>query len=122
MREPCRLIIDAAGDGDIDAIVSAEVIQEILHRFSASGRRDVGSAMAATTLDLFAPILPITDDIMRRMPGLYLEYPDLTARDRVHVATCFSVGIDLIVSPDRGFDQVADLQRLDPMDAPSALL
>ena len=122
MREPCRLIIDAAGDGDIDAIVSAEVIQEILHRFSASGRRDVGSAMAATTLDLFAPILPITDDIMRRMPGLYLEYPDLTARDLVHVATCFSVGIDLIVSPDRGFDQVADLQRLDPMDAPSALL
>lgn len=78
--------------------------------------------MAATTLDLFAPVLPVTDGVMRRMPELFLEYPDMTARDLVHVATCLSVGIDLIVSPDRGFDQVTDLKRLDPMDAPRALL
>ena len=122
LREPCRVLIDAVGDGSLDATVSAEVVQEILHRFSASGRRDIGSAMAATTLDLFAPVLPVTDGVMRRMSELFLEYPDMAARDLVHVATCLSVGIDLIVSPDRGFDHVADLQRLDPADAPRALL
>ena len=122
MRAPCRDLIEAVVDGRLDAAVSVEVVQEIFHRFSSSGRREVGVAMAEAALDLFAPVLPITDRIMRRMPGLFAEYHDLSARDLVHVATCLEVGIDVIVSPDRGFDAVAGLQRLDPTDAPGALL
>lgn len=122
MRQPCRELIDAVVDGRLDATVSVEVVQEILHRFSSSGRREVGVAMAESALDLFAPVLPITDRIMRRMPPLFAEYEDLSARDLVHVATCREVGIDVIVSPDRGFDQIEGLQRIDPADASVALL
>lgn len=122
MRQSSRDLIDAVVNGRLDATVSAEVVQEILHRFSASGRRDVGTAMAEATLDLFAPVLPITDRIMRRMPTLFTEYGDLSARDLVHVATCREVGIEIIVSPDRGFDQIEGLERLDPTEAPASLL
>jgi predicted nucleic acid-binding protein len=122
MQRPSRELIDAVADGRLDATVSAEVVQEILHRFSASGRRDIGTAMAEATLDLFSPVLPITDRIMRRMPTLFAEYEELSARDLVHVAACREVGIEIIVSPDRGFDQVEGLQRLDPTEALNALL
>ena len=122
MRQPSRDLVDAVVGGRLDASVSAEVVQEILHRFSASGRRDIGAAMAEATLDLFAPVLPITDRIMRHMPALFAEYETMSARDLVHVATCREVGIEIIVSPDRGFDQVEGLQRVDLADAGAALM
>ena len=59
---------------------------------------------------------------MRAMPDLFLEYPALTARDLVHVATCRVHGIDLIISPDRGFDGIGGITRIDPADAPGSLL
>ena len=42
------------------------------------------------------------------------EISGLSARDVVHVATCVHEGITEIVSPDRGFDQVAEVRRIDP--------
>ncbi len=44
--------------------------------------------------------------------------PDLAARDLLHVATCLQEGIGEIVSPDRGFDRVAEIRRIDPASRP----
>jgi predicted nucleic acid-binding protein len=72
--------------------------------------------MAAATLDAFAPVLPITHEVMRRMPALVERYSQLAARDLVHVATCLTFGIATVVSTDRGFDDVEQLARIDPAD------
>ncbi|MDP8970784.1 MAG: type II toxin-antitoxin system VapC family toxin [Actinomycetota bacterium] len=103
--------------GGVDAVTSAEVIREILHRFTGIEHRRIGIAMARHALDLFAPVLPITHEIMGRMPSLVQRYPRLAARDLVHVATCAEAGIESIVSPDRAFDTVDGLRRIDPGDA-----
>jgi Predicted nucleic acid-binding protein, contains PIN domain len=116
LRDPCGRIIAGIGDGDIDAVTSAEVIQEILHRHLSVRRSKVARAQAIEALDLFAPVLPITHALMRRVPDLALRYPSLDARDLVHVATCIHEGITKIISPDRGFDQVAEVRRIDPAD------
>ena len=115
LRDPCGRIIAGIGDGDIDAVTSAEVIQEILHRFVSVRRAEHGRTQAIEALDLFAPVLPITHALRRRVPDLAARYPSLDARDLVHVATCIHEGITTIVSPDRGFDQVAEVRRIDPM-------
>jgi predicted nucleic acid-binding protein len=70
--------------------------------------------MAGQVMDVFAPVLPVTHSVMRRLPQLVARYPRLSARDLIHVATCISEGIDTIVSPDRGFDEVHEIRRLDP--------
>jgi len=114
LRDPCRRIIDGIGDGSIDAVTSVEVIQEILHRFLAIGRYEQGATLAERTQDLMAPVLPITHALMRRVPPLADRYPSLAARDLVHVATCIHEGITEIISPDRGFDLVAEVRRIDP--------
>lgn len=114
LRAPCQALLARAAAGDLDAVTSVEVVQEILHRFGTPDHRDVGAAMARHTLDLFSPLLVLTEATMRRMPGLFTAYPQLAARDLVHVATCLEAGIQTIVSPDRGFDAVDELRRTDP--------
>jgi predicted nucleic acid-binding protein len=115
MRDACRRIIDRISDGSLDAATSAEVIQEILHRFLSIGRPESGATLVERTQDLMAPVLPITHALMRRVPLLAGRYPFLAARDVVHIATCIHEGITDIITPDRGFDQVTELRRIDPM-------
>jgi len=114
LREPCVRVIEEVRDGRIEATISAEVVQEILHRFVAIRRAELGVLLARDALDLFSPVLAITHAVMDRMPGLIGRYPALAARDLVHVATCLEYGIDEIVSPDRGFDAVGEIRRIAP--------
>jgi predicted nucleic acid-binding protein len=114
LREPSRRVLSRIGTGELDGVISVEVIQEILHRFSSIRRRDVGEAQARDAMDFFAPVLPITHALMRRVPDLAARYPSLAARDLIHVATCVHEGITEIISPDRGFDGVAEVRRIDP--------
>ena len=114
LREPSRRVLSRIGTGELDGVISVEVVQEILHRFSSVRRRDVGEAQARDAMDFFAPVLPVTHALMRRVPDLAARYPSLAARDLVHVATCIHEGITEIISPDRGFDGVAEIRRIDP--------
>ena len=116
LREACRAIMIRIGDGQLEAVTSAEVVQEIVHRFMSIKRPEFGIEIARVTMDAFAPVLPITHALMRRVPDLAVRYPHLSARDLVHLATCIQEGIPEIVTPDRGFDHLAELRRIDPAD------
>lgn len=121
LREPCRRVMLAIGSGALTAVTSVEVVQELLHRFIAIRRVDIGRQLASDAMDTFAPVLPISHAVMRRVPDLAARYPSLGARDLVHVATCVHEGIAEIVSPDRAFDQVAEVRRLDPVELAAQL-
>ena len=114
LREPCRTIVDGIGRRSIAAVTSIEVVQEILHRYLSIGRAAGGIALAEETMGLFAPVLPITHALMRRIPDLAGRYPALSARDLIHVATCIHEGITEILSSDRGFDAVQEVRRIPP--------
>ena len=116
LREASVRVVRAVRDGGLDGVISAEVVQEILHRFVAIRRPELGARIARDALDLFGPVLPITHAVMDRMPRLVETYPLLAARDLVHVATCLENGIGIIVSPDRGLDSVTEIRRLEPAD------
>ncbi len=116
LRDPCARILDLIKQGDLDGVTSIEVVQEIAHRFLSVRRPEIAARLATDVLDLFAPVLPITHALMRRLPDLIALYPSLASRDLVHVATCLHEGITAIISPDRAFDQVAELRRIDPTE------
>lgn len=116
LRRPCRELLERVATGDVRAVTSVEVVQEILHRFRPSSVSDVGQRMARAALELFAPVLPITHRTMERALALaaLAEHDRLSSRDLVHAALCQEEGIAVIVSPDRGFDAVEGLIRADP--------
>jgi len=117
LRDPCRAIVAKVAAGELEATTSAELVQEILHRFIAIRRPAAGIAIARDVLAAFRPVLPVTHGIVERLPELVERYPNLSARDLVHVATCLEAGITTIVTPDRGFDAVAGINRLAPEEA-----
>jgi predicted nucleic acid-binding protein len=43
-------------------------------------------------------------------------HPELDVADCVHAATALNRGLDAILSPDRAFDSVSGLERVDPAD------
>jgi hypothetical protein len=117
LRANCVHILDRVRTGDLDAVISAEVVQEIVHRYLSREEPETGREMAAHALDMFAPVIPVTHAAMRRVVDLLERYRTVRARDLVHVATCLEEGIDTIVSPDRHFDDIREITRIAPDDA-----
>jgi predicted nucleic acid-binding protein len=116
LRNPSLRILNLVRHGELDGVTSTEVVQEIAHRFMSLRRPEIARQLVADVLDLFAPVIPVTHALMRRLPDLVALYPSLASRDLVHVATCLHEGITAIISPDRGFDVVVGLRRIDPSE------
>ena len=93
-------------------VSDAEVLQEILHRYVAIGRRDAIQPAFEALLSVVDDVLPVTIETMQRARDLVLGAAALSARDAVHVAVMQQYGIDEILSFDRGFDAVPGVTRL----------
>jgi uncharacterized protein len=117
LKKPCQAVLARVAAGQLDATTSAEIVQEILHRYVAIRRHEIGVGIARGALALIRPVLPLSDGAVRRALDLVEKYPQLSARDVIHVATCLDAGITTIVSPDTGFDQVSEVRRIDPIAA-----
>jgi predicted nucleic acid-binding protein len=107
--EARRLLERAIGDGET-LVTDAEVLQEVLHRYSAIDRRDaIGPAFDAI-LGVVDEVFPVERDDVERARRL-LGSTALSARDAVHVAIMRRRGISRILTFDRGFDAIAGIQR-----------
>jgi len=106
-----RLLERAVVDSD-KLVTSAEVFQEILHRYTAIGRRDAiqpsWDLLAAVTDEVLAIDLADAD----RARAIVLERQTLSARDALHVAVMERHGVTRILSFDAGFDTLPGLTRL----------
>jgi predicted nucleic acid-binding protein len=105
------LVARITADGSA-VVSSAEVLQEILHRYSALERvEEADHAFAAldTFVDRMFPLEP--EDVVRAC-RIRRVYPTLQARDCTHLATMERYGISRIASYDRGFDAVPGVERL----------
>lgn len=93
-------------------VTDAEVLQEILHRYSAINRRqDIQIAFDAV-LRVVDEVLPVDRSAAERAKQIVLSYHRLSARDAVHVAIMEQHGIERILSFDTGFDGLPGVTRL----------
>ena len=113
-RQPCVQLVLAVAEGEIEAATDVEVIQEIVYRFHAIRRRPDGLKLAEDFLSLMENVLPVVRQDVARSLELQRAYPFLPPRDALHVAVMLGAGLEQIVSADRHFDRVKEVQRLDP--------
>lgn len=93
-------------------VTDTKVFQEILHRYSAIGRRDAIQPAFDALRGVVDNVLPIDESDVVRAKDLLATHPALTARDAIHAAVMEHHTISEILSFDRGFDAVAGIQRL----------
>jgi len=115
LQEPCREVLRLAARHPRAFWTSAEVLQELLHRYLAMGRWASGRVVfdEFTTL-MRGRIESVLPQDVAAAAGLAGPPPGLQARDLLHLAVMRRVGADTLVSADRGFDRAPGVQRLDP--------
>lgn len=115
-REPCRAILAGMRNRRLHVESGVEMVQEFVHlraraRCPADAVTQARRVMAACHR---------VHDFTRRELDVALEllgaHPTLRPRDAVHAATALNHGIDAVLSADRHFDVIPEIERIDPAD------
>jgi len=113
-RDPCLRVLEAVAAGEADGRTSPAVLEEVwyIERSGRAGRLD---GLAARAYAVFTPLLTVTDEAFRL--ALALRASRLGPADRLHVGTCRSHGIEVVLSADSAYSGLRGMRRVDPLDA-----
>jgi predicted nucleic acid-binding protein len=106
-----RRLQDAIAAGE-RLVTSAEVLQEILHRYVAIDRRDAIQPAFDALLGVVDDVVDVGRKDVERARELVLGMARLSARDALHAAVMERKGIARIMSFDAGFDSLPGITRL----------
>ncbi len=115
-RSPCLDALDRIIRESLKAVVSSEIHQEILHRYLSIGLPDQAREISIKLETIIPATLPVTLADVHRVRKLAERYPVLKARDLIHAAVMLENGLTRILSTDRHFDQLVEIERIDPSD------
>ena len=111
-KEAARRALEEAVAAGESLCTNAEVLQEILHRYTAIGRRENMDPAFDALLAIVDVVYPIERADVDRARRLLRTSPTLSARDAVHVAVMQGRDIDRILSFDSGFDGIPGIVRV----------
>jgi uncharacterized protein len=111
-KADAQRLLERCVSDDERLVTDAFVLQEILHRYAAIGRRDAIAAAFEALLGVVDEVFPIELRDVERARDVLLASPRLSARDALHVAVMERQKIPTILTFDAGFDGVPGLTRL----------
>lgn len=93
-------------------VTDAEVLQEILHRYTAIGRQEAIRPALQVILDIVDDVFPIEKADVLRASEIVQDRALLSARDSIHITIMERYGIRSILSFDADFDRWPGLKRI----------
>ena len=93
-------------------VTDVEVLQEILHRYSAIGRRDSIDETFQIILGLVDEVLPVDKADVVRAAQIALKQAMFSARDSLHLAVMERHNISSVFKFDADFDRWPGLTRI----------
>lgn len=114
LRDPCRAILAAAGEGRLHLTISVEVIQEYAH---VRLRRGVPAAQVldeATGISELCEVVALDTELMLEALSHVAANDCLHVRDGIIAAAVARADLDELVTADRAFDEATGITRLDP--------
>jgi predicted nucleic acid-binding protein len=111
-RDAARRALEEAVAGGESLCTDAEVLQEILHRYSAIRRPTDLDAAFDALLAVVDVVYPIERADVERARRLLHTQQSMSARDAIHIAVMQGRDIGRILTFDSGFDGIAGIVRL----------
>ena len=111
-KEPARRALEELVAAGESLCTDAEVLQEILHRFTAIRRPEAIDSAFEAVLGVVDVVYPIERTDVERARRLLKTTARLAARDAIHVAVMQGRDVGRILSFDRGFDGIPGIVRL----------
>jgi uncharacterized protein len=93
-------------------VTDAEVLQEILHRYTAIHQREAIGPALQVILDIVDEVIAIEKADVLRAGEIVQHRAMMSARDAVHIAILERHGIRSILSFDADFDRWPGLNRI----------
>lgn len=93
-------------------VTSAEVLQEILHRYTRIQRPDAIQPALDVLQGIVDEVYPIEAADVEHAHAVLRSHARLSARDALHVAVMQRREVPRILSFDTGFDLVATIERV----------
>ena len=93
-------------------VTDAEVMQEILHRYTAIGRADAIEPALEALLGVVDEVYSVDAEAVQAASRLLVRTTGLSARDALHVAIMRRHAVDDILTFDAGFDSIPALRQL----------
>ena len=112
LKDAARAVVERCVNRGERLVTSAEVMQEILHRYVAIRRPDAIRAALDVLAGVVDDVLPIEAADVNNARDVLLSRPRLSARDALHVAVMKRHGIERVMSFDAGFDEVGWMERV----------
>jgi predicted nucleic acid-binding protein len=111
-KDAARRALEEAVAAGESICTDAEVLQEILHRYTAIRRTDGIDPAFDSLLGVVDIVYPIERADVERARRLLATTPALSARDAVHIAVMQGRDIGRILTFDAGFDGIPGIVRL----------
>jgi uncharacterized protein len=93
-------------------VTDAEVLQEILHRYTAINRRDAIGPALQVLLEIVDNVFAVEKADVLRAAEITQNRASFSARDALHIAVMERQGIESILSFDADFDRWPGLKRI----------
>jgi len=114
LRDPCRALVRAVGEGELSATTTVQVIQELAHVRARRRTRTDAASLACDYAELLSPLLAVGEDDLRAGMALFERQPAIGAFDAVLAAAAIAQRAEALVSADRAFGAVGGLRHLLP--------
>jgi predicted nucleic acid-binding protein len=111
-RDAARRALEEAVAAGQSLCTDAEVLQEILHRFTAIRRTDAIDPAFDALLAIVDVVYPIERADVERARRLLRTTPALSARDAIHIAIMQARDVGTILTFDAGFDGIPGIVRV----------
>jgi hypothetical protein len=111
-KEDARRLLEGLVDERQKLVTDAEVMQEILHRYTAIERREAIQPAFEALLGVVDEVFPVDLMSVERAKTIVLGNRRLSARDALHLAVMEGNGVDRILTFDKGFDGYPGITRV----------
>lgn len=111
-REPARRFLERVEKREIESCTSTEALQEILCRYSALSRRDLGGRVYDLFVEACPEVLDVTLADLDRAKDLLGRTANISARNALHAAVMMNHEIEWIATFNKEFDRIAGIRRV----------
>jgi predicted nucleic acid-binding protein len=118
-KAPSLAFLKRVADGELEATVDAEALQEVIHRYRSLHRWKEGRRVYELARALFPDALAITGAVMDYAKQIVDKDDSISARDAVHAAVIAEYKLEGICTFDRDFDRIPGCKRVGLPPVPS---
>lgn len=121
LKVPCGQILDLVAEHPYSFVTDADVLQELLHRYLSLGLWPDPGAVVVESFELLmrGRVEPVYDtDVLAAAHSAH-ALNGLSARDLLHLSIARRTDARAIVTADKDFDGLHEMERLEPANVTS---